>query len=168
MRRENVEELAKVAAIKALEEFKKEEKKERKKRVYMNTELLMKNYNKINAQVKFGISEAEQMQQKQSEAIEEELDVDDGAMFIKSIRQSKVRSMIMIAHVDQALESLEKEQKRLGEQQKYAAFEDFYLKEKKQEELIKKYHASDRTLRRWNREMLNKMSVFLFGVDHIM
>ena len=76
--------------------------------------------------------------------------------------------MVMIAHVDWALECLEKEQKRLGEQQKYAAFKDFYLNEKKQEELMKKYHASDRTLRRWNREMLNKMGVFLFGVDHIM
>lgn len=163
MRRENIEELAKVTAKKALEEFKKEEKKGYKKKVYMNTELLMKNYNKINAQVKFGISEAEQMKNKE---VEEELD--EGAIFIKSIRQSKMRSMVMIAHVDWALECLEKEQKRLGEQQKYAAFKDFYLNEKKQEELMKKYHASDRTLRRWNREMLNKMGVFLFGVDHIM
>lgn len=166
MRRENVEELAKVTAKKALEEFKKQEKKEYKKRIYMNTELLMKNYNKINAQVKFGISEAEQMQQEKSKEIDE-LDVDDGAMFIKSIRQSKIRSMIMIAHVDQALKSLEEEQKRLGEQQKYAAFKEFYLDEKKQDEIIKKYHTSDRTLRRWNKEMLNKMGVFLFGIDCI-
>ncbi|HIS61118.1 MAG TPA: helix-turn-helix domain-containing protein [Candidatus Scybalomonas excrementigallinarum] len=162
MRRENVEELAKVTAKKALAEFKKEEKKEYKKRIYMNTELLMKNYNKITDQVKFGISESEQIK---SEEVEE---LDEGAIFIKSIRQSKMRSMVMIAHVDWALECLEKEQKRLGEQQKYAAFKDFYLNEKKQEELMKKYHASDRTLRRWNREMLNKMGVFLFGVDHIM
>lgn len=162
MRRENVEELAKVTAKKALAEFKKEEKKEYKKRIYMNTELLMKNYNKITDQVKFGISESEQIK---SEEVEE---LDEGAIFIKSIRQSKMRSMVMIAHVDWALECLEREQKRLGEQQKYAAFKDFYLNEKKQEELMKKYHASDRTLRRWNREMLNKMGVFLFGVDHIM
>ena len=162
MRRENVEELAKVTAKKALAEFKKEEKKEYKKRIYMNTELLMKNYNKITDQVKFEISESEQIK---SEEVEE---LDEGAIFIKSIRQSKMRSMVMIAHVDWALECLEKEQKRLGEQQKYAAFKDFYLNEKKQEELMKKYHASDRTLRRWNREMLNKMGVFLFGVDHIM
>lgn len=162
MRRENVEELAKMTAKKALAEFKKEEKKEYKKRIYMNTELLMKNYNKITDQVKFGISESEQIK---SEEVEE---LDEGAIFIKSIRQSKMRSMVMIAHVDWALECLEKEQKRLGEQQKYAAFKDFYLNEKKQEELMKKYHASDRTLRRWNREMLNKMGVFLFGVDHIM
>lgn len=102
MNKETADQLARAAALETVKEFEKSQKKNRKVRVFQNAKKLMENYNRICQSVQEGVSELS--------------DVDDGEelealpaedIYINSIIKSKLRSIVMIAHIDKCLGLLE-------------------------------------------------------------
>lgn len=163
MKQETAEQLAKTAAIEAVKEYDKFIKKTNKVRTFQNTKKLMENYNRICQSVQEGISDLADIDNAEElEGLTEE------DIFIKSILKSKLRSIVMIAHIDKCLKLLEEEECRNNTHEKYLAFKYFYLDGMKQENIPQILNCTDRTIRRWITELTNIMGIYLFGSDAIM
>lgn len=60
---------------------------------------------------------------------------------------------------------LKKKQHKLCSPEKYRALEIFYLKEKTYEEVAGELNCGVVTARRWINEMINELSIYLFGIE---
>lgn len=163
MEPKSLEDIARMAAKEAINEIKKQEKKNRKAVIFQNTKVLMENYNRMVKSVQEGVAELSDLTSDPIEGLPEETN-----LFIESILRSKLRSLVMLAHIDKCLTLLENEEYNLGTPEKYMAFRYHYLDEMTYESISEMYNYSERTARRWVAELTNKMSVYLFGVDAIL
>ncbi len=159
----SIEEIAKLAAKEAVAEMKKEERKKKRAKIFQNTKALMENYNRIAKSVEEGVSDLSDLTEEPVDGLEEGSNI-----FIESIVKSKLRSLVMLAHVDKCLTLLEQEEYRSNTPEKYLAFKYFYLDEMTYESIAEIYGYSERTARRWVTELLGIMSVYLFGADALM
>ena len=123
----------------------------------------MENYKRICQSVEEGVAELTDMDN--SEELEE---FAEGDILIDSILKSKLRSIIMIAHIDKCLRLLEDEEYRKNTHEKYLAFTYFYLDGMTHENIAEVLNCTDRTARRWVTELTEILSVYLFGADAIM
>ena len=89
-------------------------------------------------------------------------------IFINSILKSKLRSVVMIGHIDKCLKLLEDEECRKNTHEKYLAFKYFYLDGMTYESIAEIYGYGERTARRWITELTGILSVYLFGADALM
>lgn len=160
MNRTTAEEIAEAAARKAVVEYAREREKENKKKVFQNTRILMKNYKSIKEHVENAITEAADMEMD----IEDD-GVDKEELFIKSIKRSKIRSLIMISHIESCLRLLEKEERNKNTFEKYLAYTYYYIDEMEAESIGEIVGCDARTIRRWINECDRKMSIYLFGAD---
>lgn len=163
MNKETAEQLARTAALEAVKEFEKSQKKNKRVKVFQNAKKLMENYNRICQSVQEGVSELSDVDDGEEL---EELSAED--IYINSIIKSKLRSIVMIAHIDKCLGLLEEEQIRKESPEKYDAFKHFYLDEMTYEQMAEEYGYAERTARRWIVDCTNILSVYLFGSDAIM
>lgn len=142
-------------------ELRKEEREDKKKGVLYNTRLLMKHYNDFKRHINSAVSEA-----KEVDCLEENLsDFEEEELYILSIKKSKTRTIIMIAHIDSALKTLKLRQERLQSYEKYRALELYYCDEKTYEEIAEILNCGVVTSRRWINDMITELSIYLFGVD---
>ena len=162
MENEAAELLVRTAALEAVREFEKSQKKNRKVKVFQNAKKLMENYNRICKSVQEGVSELSDVDDGEDL---EELSAED--IYINSIIKSKLRSIVMIAHIDKCLGLLEEEMIRKDTPEKYKAFKYFYLKAMTPEDIAEELHCADRTVWRWVSELTNILCVYLFGADAI-
>lgn len=162
MNAKTAEEVALMAAKEAVKELKKEIEKSRKTRNFQNTKKLMLNYNRICQSVQEGVAEIADMDN--ADELEEFTEED---IFINSILKSKLRSIVMIAHIDKCLKLLEDEEYRNNTPEKYLAFRYFYLDGMEYESIAEVYGYAERTARRWITELTNILSIYLFGADAI-
>lgn len=106
MTEKKTEELINTAVKVAIKEYSKEQKEEKKRKALHNTKLLLKSYASIKDSIKEAISEAKQLENPPFD------DMDDDDVYIESIRRSKLKSMIVIEHIERSLnkvkEGLEK------------------------------------------------------------
>ncbi|SET79633.1 hypothetical protein SAMN05443270_1459 [Lacrimispora sphenoides] len=162
MNKETAEQLARTAALEAVKEFEKSQKKNKQVKVFQNAKKLMENYNRICQSVQEGVSELSDVDDGEELV---ELSAED--IYINSIIKSKLRSIVMIAHIDKCLKLLEEEQIRKESPEKYDAFKSFYLDRENQEDIAERFDTTDRTIRRWISELTDILSVYLFGADAI-
>ena len=142
-------------------ELRKEEREDRKKGVLYNTRLLMKHYNDFKRHIDSAVSEA-----KDVDYLEDDLGkLDNEELYILSIKKSKARTIIMIAHIDSAMITLKLRQERLHSYEKYRALELYYCDEKTYEEIAEILNCGVVTSRRWINEMIKELGVYLFGID---
>ena len=160
---EALEEVARLAAKEALKEHEKQLRREKRIKVFQNTKKLMENYNRICQSVEEGVAELSDMDN--GDELEEFTEED---IFINSILKSKLRSIVMIGHIDKCLKLLEDEECRKNTHEKYLAFKYYYLDGMTYENIAEVYGYVDRTARRWVTELTNILSVYLFGSDAIM
>lgn len=159
--------MIKRAAMEAIREFKKSEMKNKRVRMFQNTKKLMENYNRICQSVQEGISDLAEVEADVNiSEIAEGISEDD--IFINSIVKSKLRSVVMLAHVDKCLKLLEAEEYRKNTPEKYLAFSYFYLDGFTYDSIAEIYGYGERTARRWITELTNVLSIYLFGADAIM
>lgn len=161
----NIEELidkaAKKAATEAVKEVKAKEKEEKKKNKLHNTWLLLKNYNDLVSNVYNSIDEISQLE----DDIINIDNLDEDELYIESIKKSKTKTLIMIAHIDKAMETLKENQIKKGTTEKYEVLEKFYLRGFKYDDLVEQYNCGVNTPRRWMNEMIDELSILLFGID---
>ncbi|WP_353106238.1 hypothetical protein [Acetoanaerobium noterae] len=165
----NIDDVAKRAAKEAIKEFQKQELKRQRKQIYHNVDTLLKNYNSFKEHYNNAISNIEDIEiEAAALEIEDFMQGSDKAeIFISSIKKSKLRTGIMIQHIEVALEILKNGCKRKGkfELDKYYILEGVYLKEMTFVQLSENFNCSEMTIRRWKNEMINQLGVLLFGVD---
>lgn len=162
MEKEAAELLVRTAALEAVREFEKSQKKNRKVRVFQNARKLMENYNRICKSVQEGVSELSDVDDGEEL---EELSAED--IYINSIIKSKLRSIVMIAHIDKCLGLLEEEMDQKETPEKYRAFRCFYLEGMTYDCIEEAYGYGERTARRWITELTNILSIYLFGADAV-
>ena len=163
MNQTTAEEIAVKAAKTAVKEHERQEQRAKRVKIFQNTKKLMENYNRICQSVEEGISDISEL----------ETDVDAGEfteeeIFINSILKSKLRSIVMIAHIDKCLKLLEEEELRKNTHEKYLAFTYFYLDGMAHESIGEVLGCTGRTSRRWITELTSLLSIYLFGADAIM
>jgi len=163
MNQTTAEEIAVKAAKTAVKEHERQEQRAKRVKIFQNTKKLMENYNRICQSVEEGISDISEL----------ETDVDAGEfteeeIFINSILKSKLRSIVMIAHIDKCLKLLEEEELRKKTHEKYLAFTYFYLDGMAHESIGEVLGCTGRTSRRWITELTSLLSIYLFGADAIM
>lgn len=162
MEKEAAELLVRTAALEAVKIFEKSQKKNNRAKVFQNAKKLMENYNRICQSVQEGVSELSDVDDREEL---EELSAED--IYINSIIKSKLRSIVMIAHIDKCLGLLEEEMIRKETPEKYKAFKYFYLEDMTPEDIAEELHCADRTVWRWVSELTNILCVYLFGADAI-
>ena len=92
---EALEEVARLAAKEAVKEHEKQTQRNKRTKIFQNTKKLMENYNRICQSVEEGVAELSDMDNR--EELEEFTEED---IFINSILKSKLRSIVMIGHID--------------------------------------------------------------------
>lgn len=145
----------------AIREYSKEQKRERSKKALHNTKMLLKNYDKIKSSVEEAISEANQLEQ-------DSLGYDDDEeVYINSIRRSKLKSLIVIAHIDKALAVIDEECTKKGIPEKYNAFMSCFFEDMTYEDAADVYVSSKTSVSRWVNDITKAVSIQLFGVDGV-
>lgn len=161
MNQQTADDLIEKAVKKAIKEYGREQKVERKKKALHNTKLLLKNYRKIQTSIEEGVSEA--MQLEQDYIVLNETD----ELYIESIKRSKLRSLIVIAHIDKALVLVQEECKRKGIPEKYNAFVDCMLDCVTYDEAAERYNSSKTSISRWLNDITKEVSIQLFGIEGV-
>lgn len=162
----NIDETIKKAIVEAIKEFDRERKNEQKKKIFHNTRLLMANYNDLKNHVGNAIDDIYKLKEYEldnSDYMNMERAYDE--LYIFSIKKSKIKTMIMIAHIDAALSALAKKQCKIGTSCKYEALEMFYLDGLKYEEIQEHFECGKNTPGRWVDQMIDELSVLIFGLD---
>ena len=155
------EELIEKAVKTVIREYDKEQKQEQKRKALHNTKLLLKNYNKIQASIEGAVSEAKQIEQ-------DYVIVDDhDKLYIESIRRSKLKSLIVIAHIDKALDTVYNECLSKGTIEKYEAFKSCLMESMSYEDAAIVYHSSKPSISRWINDITRDVSIQLFGIEGI-
>ena len=162
-----IEKMVKAAAAEAVKEFRRSEMKNKRVKIFQNTKKLMENYNRICESVQEGISDLTEVE-TDVDISEVAVGVSEEDIFINSIVKSKLRSVVMLAHIDKCLKLLEAEEYRKNTPEKYLAFTYFYLDGMTYDSIAEVYGYGERTARRWITELTNILSIYLFGADAIM
>lgn len=157
----NINELISKAAKEAIREYDKEKIQEQRRKVFHNTKLLLKHYNDLKSHVDNAISDVTRLETDLIDLNEFERD----ELYILSIKKSKTKTLIMIAHIDMAMEALKKKQYKLCAMEKYQSLKMFYFDEMTYEKIAEQLSCSIITARRWINEMINELSINLFGID---
>ena len=152
-----VEKIVKVA----IREYDKEQQEEKKKRILHNTKLLMTHYNDLKDHVLNSISDLSQLESSKFDV--NNLYEDD--LYILSIKKSKTKTMIMVAHIDAAMDILKLQQIKAGTLEKYMALDKHFIGGETYEKIAEELNCGVITARRWVNEMLGKLGIFLFGID---
>lgn len=160
-----IEEVARAAAKEALKQQKNEERLRIKKNRFHNTELLLKNYLNL-------MSHIENSKDKVSDILNLE-DLDLNEISIRAIKRSKLRTAVMTYHIESCMNQLKQKQIKKDQEAKYEVLYSLYLDPtwegiewgSKIATLAEQLHCSQDSIRRWRKEMINELSIFLFGVD---
>lgn len=165
------------AAKEAVRMIKEEERKDKKKRAFQNTNLLLEHYLELKDFSNNVVYESTFAIDTENSKIYEIIDeVTDEQISVKSLKRSKEVTLIMLNHVDSALDRLYKKCKNSDNTDmlnKYEIIELLHLDPIMQElgwsdriiQVAARLNCSERTVRRWRTEMVNKLGVYLYGVE---
>lgn len=154
----NIDELVKKAAKEAAKEAIIQNNQEQRDRRFHNTRILMKNYNKLKDHV-------DNVREDYSyDGFFEYDDVDD-RVWLTSIARTKIRTMQMLAYVDNALQLIKSKMEAESIGYKYRAFELYYFDEKSNEEISNMLGCGHNQPKRWSDLVLDELSVYLWGIE---
>lgn len=137
-----------------------QKRQERQKTLY-NTRKLMESYMEMQKFIQNAISEEEEMQDAGFGISGRE------HAKLESIRKSRMKTAIMIANIDRAMEELRQEHARKGTAYKYEAFERHYVDGLPYEQVAELLDCGKNSPAAWTKLVLRQMSVKLFGVNGI-
>ena len=137
------------------------ERKIQRNRILYNTRILMEQYIEMRRHVENAISEVEEMDTTEFESLMQE------NTHLESVRRTKLKTAMMIANIDRAMEELRQEYEDSRMLYKYEAFRLHYIGGKSFEEVAEIQNCGKNTPSRWSKELIRKMSVKLFGVEGI-
>lgn len=143
-----------------IKEYKKDEAKHKQKDKYHDTFQLMKIYRDAAIHIQEGISEADQLTMKGMTQQQQ-------TIFIRSIRESKIRSMIMESHIDRMLKEMKARRTLEGRTNEYEAFEMYFMEGKTYEQIAEELDCGSSSPRRWTSGIIRELSPLLWGYDSL-
>lgn len=152
------EALIQKAARAAVQEYKKQEEKDKRQNKYHNTFTLMKCYRDAVFHIQNAVSDGEQLELK---GMTEE----QQRVYLESVRRSRFKTLIMTAHIDKAVEEIERRRKVAGREVEYKAFELYFMQGREYAEIAEELDTGKNTPRRWVTAIINELSVLLWGID---
>lgn len=163
--------VAKAAAVAALKDFREEERQRNRRTRYQNTELLLKNYLNLIDYFEIAKDRATDILSAEDLRELEELEIDE--VIVKAILRGRVRTIIMVAQLEYALETLKLRMKSKGQPEKFEVIYCLYMDKARRDierkELIKivaeELHCGEASVYRWKNEMIRELSILLFGID---
>jgi len=161
LNQQTADDLISKAVRTAIREYSKEQKIIRRNRALHNTKMLLKNYEKIKSSVEGAISEANQLEQDSFDC------TDNEEVYINSIRRSKLKSLIVITHIENALDTIKNQYKTKGTPEKYEAFVSCFMQNMNYDDAAKQYLSSKTSIGRWINEITKEISIQLFGIEGI-
>lgn len=164
------------AAAKAIERERKKIKKQQYDRRFHNTKLLLRHYRTLNEHYQHAIFDAGRAEEE-SESFTEIMqamnaNITDDTLYIESIKQSCMRTKIIMAHVNKMLECYEimcQRSKRKDDKRHWRILDGLYIAEDAMtaEELAKQEHIDKRTVYRDIDICVSDLTALLFGVGGI-
>lgn len=155
---EEFEQLIQKTAKAAVAEYKRQEEKDKKRDKYHNTFMLLKCYRDAAFHVENAVSDGTQL------ALAGMTD-EQQRTYLESIRRSRFKTMLMITHIDKAVEEMERRRKTAGREVEYKAFEMYFMKGMDYAQIAEKLETGKNTPRRWVTAIVNELSVLLWGID---
>ena len=161
---EDFQAMLQAAATAAIKELRKEEAKEKKKNKYHDTFSLMKCYRDAVFHIENAISEGTQLE---LEGMTEE----QQETYLRSVRKTRFRTMLMTANIDRAIDEMAKRRKEADREIEYTVFDMYFMQGMTYEQIIDQVEADSgerlgkNTPRRWVTGIINEMSVLLWGLE---
>jgi hypothetical protein len=155
---EELRQLLQDAAKAGVAEYKKQETKEKKRDKYHDTFSLMKCYRDAVFHKENAISEGTQLELK-------EMTEEQQAMYLRSIRRTRFKTMLMLDHIDKAIEEVERRRKAEGRELEYKAFEMYFMQGVDYQLIAEELDTGKNTPRRWVTAIINELSVLLWGIE---
>lgn len=156
---DELEQIITTAAKKGVEIYKREEQKKHKADKYHDTFSLMRCYRDAVFHRENAVSEAAQLQQ-QGELTEEQQ-----ATYLRSIRRTRFKTILMLDHIDKAVEEIERRRQQQGREVEYKAFELYFMQGLDYADIAEELNTGKNTPRRWISGIINELSVLLWGID---
>ena len=164
------------AAIKAIEREKKKLKEQQYDRRYHNTKLLLQNYRHLNEHFKNAIFEIEQAEEYDESFVEimelmSTRGYDDG-LCVDSIKQSQIRTKIIMTHVNRMLDVYEimcERSNREDDKRHYRILKALYIDDKPTtaQEVADREHIDRRTVYKDIDAATAYLTTLLYGISGI-
>lgn len=155
---EELEQLLTKAAKAGVEEYKRQEAKEKKKNKYHDTFSLMKCYRDAVFHKENAISEGAQLEI-------EDMTEEERSTYLRSVRRTKFKTMLMLDHIDKNVEEIERRRKKDGKEIEYKAFELYFMQGLNYREIAEELETGKNTPRRWITDIISELSVLLWGIE---
>lgn len=155
---EELEQLLTKAAKAGVEEYKRQEAKEKKKNEYHDTFKLMKCYRDAVFHKENAISEGAQLEI-------EDMTEEERSTYLRSVRRTKFKTMLMLDHIDKNVEEIERRRKEDGKEIEYKAFELYFMQGLNYQEIAEELETGKNTPRRWITGIISELSVLLWGIE---
>ncbi len=153
-----VEEVIQRAAKAAVAEYKRQEERDKKKNKYHNTFTLMKCYRDAAFHIENAISDGQQLELKG-------MTDEQQRTYLESVRRSRFKTLIMTAHIDKAVEEIERRRVAAGRGIEYKAFEMYFMQGMDYAAIAEELDTGKNTPRRWVTAAINELSTLLWGID---
>ena len=152
---------------KAIKEYDESQRIDKKKKALHNTKLLLKNYHKIKQSIELAVDELNEDIESSGMDFTNLTDIDGDRIYIDSIRRSRARSLIIISHIDNALEVMKVEKEKQNFSDKFKVFKSCTFDGVSYEDAANRYNTSVASVSRWIKELTREMSIYLFGIDGV-
>lgn len=148
-------EQAKEIAKEAVKEYIAETKVKTEKQILHNTQLLMKHYKSLKLFADNAVYKMNDITERKKE----------DRIYITSIMRSRIRTVIMVNHIEYALEELRKKKDVEGRHEHYDALMAYYVNNMTLEQIADGMNCGQNTPSRWINAALKDLSVLLFGAE---
>lgn len=143
-------------------ECQKRARKDRRNYWFHNTRQLMKHYNSLNSHSKKAVTDIEE-----AFSVDNILPYGRNVINVTTIKNSAAKTYIIMQHVNSMLKILKDNYKRAGQMRKYRVFEKHYIQFMTFKNIAMEEHIDERTAYRDANDVLNALSVLLFGIDEL-
>lgn len=164
------------AAVKAIEKERKKAKKQQYDWRYRNTKLLLRHYRALNEHYKHAVFDKERM----ADEIESFADImeamhdsiTDEDLYIESIKQSCMRTKIIMAHVNRMLDCFRVLCENTGKKEgirRWRVIEGLYIADKAlpADEIAEREQINRRTVYKIADSCISELTVLFFGIEGI-
>lgn len=151
----------------AIKEYDRSKEEKSRRKILYNTKLLLKNYNELKNHAENAVYRHVNNRNAARECEEGNITYSDDKTFIESIKCSRAKTLIYIEHMDMALERVKSNQSAKGTDEKYKAFEMFYIYKLRIEDIAIKLNCSSKSASRWIKEMTEEVGINMFGINSL-
>lgn len=160
----SIEEIVKETVSATIKEYEKRINERNRIKILYNTRLLLKNYNELKNHALNAIYKNIDCEDE-DKIFGVNANYSDDDVFIESIKKSKMRTLIIITHIDAALTRVEYKYDTRGTEEKYKALELFYIKEKRKDDIAVELNCSTKSVNRWIKEVEEDIAINIFGIN---